>query len=264
MPEVFYPVCTFPDDDAGVVAGPDMRGTLDIVWSCLAVVILCIWVVLHDVETRPGEPLADKEGGVFVNIGAPSPTDSSTTDVTSNSDLRSKLLKMFDRHDGNRWFIFQLPAVVQGRWKKDLQNMALIESALKATTTSDFGSHTLQSYFQNLMVLRGNIWIVDGIHLQLGNDNIHHRVGKDSAPVMIVICGFIAMVFGSVHFASWHSRFPTWGEPVGVEGCLCDSASHSSAHLWVNAVGPSFREQEKGEKAEDPTGYNFEGNLVCA
>jgi hypothetical protein len=240
---------------------------------------------------------------------------------------------MFDRHDGNRWFIFQLPAVVQGRWEKDLQNMALIESALKATTTSALGSHTLQSYFQNLMVLRGNIWIVDGIqleyargvgiitaipavtddqimdrskgdwvtkalailqvtwlwvqlivrttqrltatqleimtaafatcsvityalylqkpkdiktririaaaryptvqemkvlgrkgpssvwfqriHLQLGNDNIHHKEGKDSAPVMIVICGFIAMVFGSVHFASWNSRFPTWGEQLG-------------------------------------------------
>jgi hypothetical protein len=156
-----------------------MRGTLDIVWSCLAVVILCTWVVLHEnvpaegdtnrpdwkqrrfldlylaaqktcafgwalfapelftgkammglyfarhvrdivrksvsveevdwtlhhaflanmggfsiefdettprgpvdppsVETRPGEPLADKEGGVLVNIGEPSPTDSCAT-----------------------------------------------------------------------------------------------------------------------------------------------------------------------------------------
>jgi hypothetical protein len=53
MPEVFYPVCTFPDDEAGIVAGPDMRGTLDIVWSCLAVVILCTWVVLH--ENVPAE-----------------------------------------------------------------------------------------------------------------------------------------------------------------------------------------------------------------
>lgn len=31
MPDVFYPNCTFPDDEAGIVASPDMRGTLDIV-----------------------------------------------------------------------------------------------------------------------------------------------------------------------------------------------------------------------------------------
>lgn len=44
--------------------------------------------------------------------------------------------------------------------------MTLIKSALKATTASDLGSHTPQSYFQNLMVLRGSIWVVDGIQLQ--------------------------------------------------------------------------------------------------
>ena len=31
IPEIFYPDCTFPDDEAGIVAGPDMRGTVDIV-----------------------------------------------------------------------------------------------------------------------------------------------------------------------------------------------------------------------------------------
>jgi len=36
---------------------------------------------------------------------------------------------------------------------------------LKATTASNPGSHTPQSYFQNLIVFRSNIWVVDGIQL---------------------------------------------------------------------------------------------------
>ncbi|RYO75240.1 hypothetical protein DL762_010108 [Monosporascus cannonballus] len=56
--EVFYPNCIFPDDEAGIVATPDMCGTIDIVWSCLAVVLLCTWVVLH--ENVPAEGDTDR------------------------------------------------------------------------------------------------------------------------------------------------------------------------------------------------------------
>ncbi|KXX73619.1 hypothetical protein MMYC01_210144 [Madurella mycetomatis] len=459
MLEVFYPNCTFPDDEAGIVATPDMRGTLDIVWSCLAVVILCTWVVLHENVPAEGDTnhpdwkkrrlldlylvaqkacafgwalfapelftgkammglyfayhvrdimkktigekeidwtlhhafLAnmggysiefdgstidnprpteqDREERVLENFGEQSPTDSCATpffpspapttltpgqleaqkqsdlktrqtktpltDDAINTELRKKLFYLHKNYDGNKWFIVQLPPVVQGRWRENPKNISLIRSALEAAAPSHLGSHTPQSYFRNLMVLRGNIWVVDGIqleyarrvgiitaippvtddeimdrskgdwvtkalailqvtwlwvqlivrttqqltatqleimtaafatcsvityalylqkpkdvksriritaaryptvkemqdlgrkgpssvwfqriHLQLGNDNIHYKEGKDSAPVMIVICGFIGMVFGSVHFACWHSHFPTWGSSWGGE-----------------------------------------------
>ncbi|KAK4194925.1 hypothetical protein QBC40DRAFT_187058 [Triangularia verruculosa] len=460
MPEVFYPNCTFPGDDAGIVATPDMRGTLDILWSCLAVVILCTWVVLHENVPAEGDTKSQdwkqrlfldlylavqkicsfgwalfapelftgkammglyfahhvrdimqkamnkdqsakevdwtlqhaflanmggysiefdedsapasvnrsqirsarqkmQEGGQRSVISCytaplsspvspamtpgqieaqpekrPDVQGSTVTAIPSVDDkLRAKLIKLFNQHEGNKWFIFPLPAVVQGRWKEDPTNLGLIESAIKSTVASNLDAHTPHSYFQNLIVLRGNIWVVDGmqlayarsigiitaippvtddeimdrskgdwvtkalaiiqvawlwiqlivrttqqltatqleimtaafatcsvftyalylpkpkdvktririraaryptveemktlgrkgpssvwfqrIHLQLGNDNIHHREGKHSALVMITLCGFIAMVFAAVHFACWHSHFPTWGEQLG-------------------------------------------------
>lgn len=54
---IFQTECTLPPDEPGIVASPDMRGTLDIVWSCLAVVLLCTWVVLH--ENVPAEGSTD-------------------------------------------------------------------------------------------------------------------------------------------------------------------------------------------------------------
>lgn len=44
---IFYPNCTTPPDEAGLVASPNVRSTSDIVWSCAAVIGLCTWVVLH-------------------------------------------------------------------------------------------------------------------------------------------------------------------------------------------------------------------------
>lgn len=519
--EVFHPNCTFPGDEAGIVATPDMRGTIDIVWSCLAVVLLCTWVVLHEnvpaegnthsdrrrdrlfleayliaqktcsfawvlfapelftvkammgsyfarhvrdimketvkesevdwttrhaflanmggfaiefgedarvpqsspdtsVDSQPpagqgraGGPVAgtpgqeaagsdsspgigvekqphtDQDGagrpvpdisekkpadirkapssnlfcsdrsprqleeqtsgmidsqGVYnltINIQAafanpgPAVTTALLTEAGNNpSDaLRRTLLDLYKKYDGNKWFIFPIPKVVLGRWREDRTNLELIKFALVTATFEKLGFHTPQSYLQNLMTLRGNIWVVDGIqleyarrvgiisaipgvtedeimdkskgdwvskalailqvtwlwiqlvlrtaqgltatqleimtaafatcsvityalylqkpkdiktririqavrypsvremaemgrrgprtvwfnrvHLQLGNDNYHHREGKDTAFYLIVVGAFIGMVFGSVHFACWDSHFPTLGEKLG-------------------------------------------------
>jgi hypothetical protein len=43
----FRPNCTLPPSTANFVSAPNSRGTLDILWSCLSVIILCIWTVLH-------------------------------------------------------------------------------------------------------------------------------------------------------------------------------------------------------------------------
>lgn len=237
------------------------------------------------------------------------------------------------KYDGNTWFVFKIPAVVKGRWREDRQNMKLISSVIDTATTSNLGYHTPRSYYESLMTLRGNIWVVDGVQLHyareqgiisslpriteqeimdkskgdwatksiamvqvtwlwvqlaartargltatqleimtaafatcsvityalyfqkpkdvktrvrvtaarypnvkqmaemgrrgptavwfgrvflcLGNDNYHHREGWDTAPLLILLCGFIGMVFGSVHFACWDSHFPTEGEKLG-------------------------------------------------
>lgn len=42
----FSPNCTLPDH-ALFVSSCNIRGTLDIVWSCLSILVLCTWTVLH-------------------------------------------------------------------------------------------------------------------------------------------------------------------------------------------------------------------------
>ncbi|KAL8399253.1 hypothetical protein RB596_007902 [Gaeumannomyces avenae] len=43
----FTPNCTFPTAYLGFVQAPPIRGTMEIVWSCLSVILLCTWSILH-------------------------------------------------------------------------------------------------------------------------------------------------------------------------------------------------------------------------
>jgi len=43
----FHPNCTLPLHSGNFVAAPNVRGTLEIVWSCGSVIILCCWSILH-------------------------------------------------------------------------------------------------------------------------------------------------------------------------------------------------------------------------
>lgn len=43
----FYPHCTFPSQAAGYIAAPNIRSTLEIVWDCVSILILCSWSILH-------------------------------------------------------------------------------------------------------------------------------------------------------------------------------------------------------------------------
>jgi hypothetical protein len=44
---IFSINCTLPPHDTTFVQPPNARGTLDIVYSCLAVIVLCTWSILH-------------------------------------------------------------------------------------------------------------------------------------------------------------------------------------------------------------------------
>ncbi|KAH8897712.1 hypothetical protein GQ53DRAFT_884500 [Thozetella sp. PMI_491] len=39
--------CSLPPDVTTFVSSPDARGTLDIVWSCLGIMLICTWSILH-------------------------------------------------------------------------------------------------------------------------------------------------------------------------------------------------------------------------
>jgi hypothetical protein len=44
---LFQPSCTLPNSTVTFVATSNVRGTLDIVWSCLNILLLCTWSILH-------------------------------------------------------------------------------------------------------------------------------------------------------------------------------------------------------------------------
>ena len=41
----WYTTCTFPDENVNYFSSPDARGTLDILWSCLGILLLCTWSI---------------------------------------------------------------------------------------------------------------------------------------------------------------------------------------------------------------------------
>src|ERR1700761_2485781 len=39
--------CTIPPERVAFVGAPNIRGTLDILWSCASVLLICTWSILH-------------------------------------------------------------------------------------------------------------------------------------------------------------------------------------------------------------------------
>lgn len=51
----FHTTCTTPSSRTNYVSSPDMRGTLDILWSCFFTIIACTWMIQHlNVPEQPG------------------------------------------------------------------------------------------------------------------------------------------------------------------------------------------------------------------
>src|ERR1700712_5695936 len=47
MPLLFTPTCSLPPDNTRFTSTPNVRGTLDIVWACFGILLLCTWSVQH-------------------------------------------------------------------------------------------------------------------------------------------------------------------------------------------------------------------------
>lgn len=47
MPTLFSPQCSLPTESVNFISSRNVRGTLDILWSCLTILLLCTWTVQH-------------------------------------------------------------------------------------------------------------------------------------------------------------------------------------------------------------------------
>lgn len=43
----FQPNCTLPPPHTNFVSGPNIRGTMTILWNCISVILLCTWNIQH-------------------------------------------------------------------------------------------------------------------------------------------------------------------------------------------------------------------------
>ena len=97
------------EDFKGWVQGPDTRGTLDIIWSCIAVLVTALWTVLH--LNIPGEKdtlrnlLARKFRWGLVSVLAPdflTLVAASQWDAAKKSVAKMRELKIV-ADDNSRW-----------------------------------------------------------------------------------------------------------------------------------------------------------------
>ncbi|KAF1348927.1 hypothetical protein BDV97DRAFT_370149 [Delphinella strobiligena] len=71
--KTFHTNCTLPSEP-GLVSSPNVRGTLNIVWSCLTVLILCTWSIQHPslpLQVRDQTPSKRKIVYMIVAVLAP-------------------------------------------------------------------------------------------------------------------------------------------------------------------------------------------------
>lgn len=61
MPTTFTPSCTLPPEGTNFVPSPPVRGTLDILWSCLSIFVLCTWSVYRPNVPSQAEPQNKKQ-----------------------------------------------------------------------------------------------------------------------------------------------------------------------------------------------------------
>jgi hypothetical protein len=62
--------CTLPESVVTYVSQPNTRGTLDILWSCLGIVVLCTWSVQHPnvPELRTEDSKRSKIGDIIKQV----------------------------------------------------------------------------------------------------------------------------------------------------------------------------------------------------
>lgn len=114
--DTFESNCTLPPEGINFVSSPSVRGTLDIVWSCLSILLLCTYSVLHlnvPVQSTPRTKKEgfrrtlfrtfDKLGWMLVNLAAPElPFAKAWSDYRSAKVAHEKL-KQWAKLDGVDW-----------------------------------------------------------------------------------------------------------------------------------------------------------------
>ncbi|KAJ5374667.1 hypothetical protein N7517_006673 [Penicillium concentricum] len=114
--QTFKSNCTLPPESVGFISSPNTRGTLDIVWSCLSVLILCTWSVIHlnvPIESTPNGKRQEytrklflfwtKLKWMFINLAAPEWALGQAWSLYHSVALLEDRFQKYQREDSVPW-----------------------------------------------------------------------------------------------------------------------------------------------------------------
>ncbi|KAF8847290.1 hypothetical protein BDZ45DRAFT_665973 [Acephala macrosclerotiorum] len=141
--------CTLPGAAPYFVSAPNVRGTLEIVWNCLSVLLLCTWSILH------------------LNVPV-------QTHAAGTYQKHVRAMKRFGKKI--KWMMFSLlaPEWLLGKALSDLMSASLLVKKFHEFTDTDDVTWTKSHVFLANMggfaiqfICQGDTWIVDANQLFL-------------------------------------------------------------------------------------------------
>ncbi|KAH8665632.1 hypothetical protein BGZ61DRAFT_366339 [Ilyonectria robusta] len=175
--------CTLPPDGVGFVSSPNTRGTLDILWTCLSVLLICTWSILHlnvpmqstpngkaQKYLRSAHRLFWKLMWMMANVIAPEwPFGKAWADYLSVSSVEKRFeeLKEEDQVHWSRTHCYF--ANMGGIAIKFEESTKTSPKMPHETSTARFAS-SLYHWLCNLTLLGGDLWVLDANQILLARE----------------------------------------------------------------------------------------------
>jgi hypothetical protein len=126
----FQPNCTLPPSHTNFVSGPNIRGTMTILWNCISVILLCTWNIQH-LNIPLGRPYYDENGKKY-------------------RCWRKAWWKILDSRTKITWMLLTVlaPEYIMGKAFSDY----LAATYLLPKLREEFGAHIelIHAYFMNM------------------------------------------------------------------------------------------------------------------
>ncbi|KAF2496196.1 hypothetical protein BU16DRAFT_509060 [Lophium mytilinum] len=152
----FQPNCTLPPAHTGFVKGPNVRSSLEIVWSCLSLLFLCTWSIQHlnvPAQARPSLKrqayfFQRKIAGMLFTLFAPELVLGVALNELASAWSCTKYLKEFAEEDDVEWTLTHSFFANMGGFA--------IRFPVQEETPDDTYNH---------YALAGNIWVLNAPQL---------------------------------------------------------------------------------------------------
>ncbi|KAK4236999.1 hypothetical protein C8A03DRAFT_45089 [Achaetomium macrosporum] len=224
--KVHKPQCSLPGQIDGYVSSPDIRGTLDIVWTCVSTLLLCAWTDLH--LNIPIEPQGAH--GRAQNLHRQIYLAIRKLQWMGITLAAPELAQEYAHADGVEWTLTHSFLANMGGFAVEFEDDETLAEPTKHTT-----------YWYNIRALRGSVWILDARQLlaareraiiaalpRTSSDDIDDR-SKSDALVKVLTAGQVLWLIIQLILRAARGLAVTQLEIVTLAFALCSLATASRA-----------------------------------